>query len=292
VYERAEDLLGRGDIEAVLICAPTHLHAALALAAAAAGKPFYLEKPIAATLDDARCVLAAATRTGLTAVTGFNRRQHPLFQQARDMLADGAIGRVHGVQTSFCEPTPPERMPAWKRSRATGGGVLLDLASHHIDQMRWMLATEVRVVSASLRSEATEHDEARVDLETDSGAWVQCFFSFRAGVAERLEFIGERGTLQLDRHTARLILCRQRRRGYGARQVPVLPTGAVARWLVERTWRPAADPSYRRALRDFIGQVQGVASSTATLTDGLRSLEAVVAAEDAALRSPQTCASC
>ena len=275
----------------MLICAPTHLHAALALAAASAGKPFYLEKPIATSLDDARCVLAAATRTGLPAAMGFNRRYHPLFEQARALLADGAIGRVRGVQTSFCEPSPPDRMPAWKRRRATGGGVLLDLASHHIDQMRWMLSTEVRVVSASLRSEVTEHDEARLALATDEGVAIQSFFSFRAGPADWLEFIGERGTLRVDRHTARLTLCRQRRRGYGARQVRVLPAPAVLRWLAERTWRPSADPSYRRALRAFIEQVRGLPSRTASLTDGLRSLEAVVAAEDAALRDAEPCAS-
>jgi len=290
VCERAEDLLGRGDIEAVLICAPTHLHAALALAAAAAGKPFYLEKPIATTLDDARCVVAA-TRTGLVAATGFNRRHHPLFEQARALLADGAIGRVHGIQTSFCEPSPPDRMPAWKRRRATGGGVLLDLASHHIDVVRWMLATDIRVVSASIGSRATEHDEARLALETDTGVSAQCFFSYRAGPAERLEFIGERGTLRLDRHTTRLTLCRQRGRGYGAGEVPVLPTPAVLQWRVERIWRPAADPSYRRALRAFVEQVRGGAARTATVTDGLRSLEAVVAAEDAALGNAGPCAS-
>jgi len=291
VYQRAEDLLGRGDIEAVLICAPTHLHASLALAAAAAGKPFYLEKPIASTLDDAREVLAAASRTGLTATTGFNRRHNPLFEQAKALLADGAIGRIHAVQTSFCEPSPPDRMPAWKRRRETGGGVLLDLASHHVDQVRWMLATDVRVVSASLRSEVTEHDEARVALETDAGVSIQCFFSFRAGPAERLEFVGEGGTLGLDRHTARLTLCRQRRRGYGARRVRVLPSPAVLQWLGERTCRPAADPSYRGALRAFIEQVRGLPSRSATLNDGLRSLEAVLAAEEVALRDAETCAS-
>ena len=288
VCERADDLLGRGDIDAVLICAPTHLHAPLALAAAAAGKSFYLEKPIATTLDDARCVVAAI-RTGLTAAIGFNRRHHPLFEQARALLAEGAIGRVHGIQTSFCEPGAPDRMPAWKRRRATGGGVLLDLASHHIDAVRWMLAAEVRVVSSAIESRGTEQDEARLALETDTGASAQCFFSFRAGPVERLDFIGDRGTLRIDRHSARLTLSRQRGRGYGAREVPVLPTPAVLRWRVERAWRPAADPSYRRALGAFIEEVRGGAARGAargaTLTDGLRSLEAVVAAEDACASS-------
>ena len=142
-YERAEDLLGRSDIEAVLICAPTNLHASLACAVASAGKHFYLEKPIATLVQDARDVVAAADRPGLTSAIGFNRRHHPLFEQARTLLNDGVIGRVHAVQTTFCEPSPPDGMPSWKRRRATGGGALLDLASHHIDLVRWMLATEV-----------------------------------------------------------------------------------------------------------------------------------------------------
>jgi myo-inositol 2-dehydrogenase / D-chiro-inositol 1-dehydrogenase len=286
--EGAEELLGRGDIEAVLICAPTHLHATLACAAAAAGKHFYLEKPIATSVDDARHVVAAAARVGITTAVGFNRRHHPLFERARALLMEGTIGRVHAVQTTFCEPSPPDRMPEWKRHRATGGGVLLDLASHHIDQVRWMLATEVDVVSASVQSEATEQDGARLELTTDGGAAIQSFFSFRAGPAEWMEFIGERGTLQLDRHAATLALSGQRSWGYGTSHRRVAPSAAHLRWLFERIWHRSADPSYRRALRAFVEQVREGRPGTATLHDGLRSLEVVVAAEALA---GETCAS-
>lgn len=291
VHERSEDLLGRGDIEAVLICAPSHLHARLALAAASAGKHFYLEKPIATTLDDARQLVATAVPPRLVAAVGFNRRHHPLFEQARALLAGGDIGRIHGAQTTFCEPISPDRMPGWKRHRSTGGGVLLDLASHHIDLVRWMLGTELRVVAASLRSETTEHDSARLDLETDGGISIQCFFSFRAGPAERMEFVGERGTLRLDRHAANLTLHRRRTRGYGVTRRRVVPSAPILRWLAERTWRPSADPSYRRALLAFVRQAGGGPPTTATLSDGLRSLEAVVAAESAAGRTLEPCAS-
>jgi predicted dehydrogenase len=286
--ERSEDLLGRRDIDAVLICAPTHLHASLACAAAVAGKHFYLEKPIATSVDDARQVIAAAARAGITTAVGFNRRHHPLFERARGLLQEGAIGRVHVVQTTFCEPSPPDRMPEWKRRRATGGGVLLDLASHHIDQVRWMLETEVEVVSASVLSERTEQDGARLELTTDRGAAIQSFFSYRAGPAEHMEFIGEQGTLRLDRHAATLVLSGQRSRGYGTRHRPVAPSAALVKWMLERIWRRSADPSYPRALRAFVEQVRGLRPGTATLHDGLRSLEVVVAAEAVAAG---TCAS-
>jgi len=288
-YERADDLLGRSDIEAVLICAPTNLHASLACAVASAGKHFYLEKPIATLVQDARDVVAAADRPGLTSAIGFNRRHHPLFEQARTLLNHGVIGRVHAVQTTFCEPSPPDGMPSWKRRRATGGGVLLDLASHHIDLVRWMLATEVAVVSVSLSSETTEQDGARLELRTEGGASIQSFFSFRAGPAEAMTFVGERGTLRLDRHAASLAVFVQRSRRYGARRRRVAPTADLLRWMVERTWRPSADPSYRRALQAFIGQIRGEPPATASLHDGLRGLETIAAAEAAAA---ETCGSC
>jgi myo-inositol 2-dehydrogenase / D-chiro-inositol 1-dehydrogenase len=282
LYARAEDLLGRDDIDAVVICAPTSLHADLATAAAAAGKHVYLEKPIATSSADARRVIEAAARAGITAALGFNRRQHPLFQQARRLIADGAIGSVRGVQAAFCEPSLPDATPEWKRRRAEGGGVLLDLASHHIDQLRWTLGDEVARVAASLRSEATEHDTATIELETAGGVQVQGFYSFRAALTDHLTFIGERGSLRVDRHAGSLSLRLDLRRRYGTRRPWVAPSAAVAAWRVGRLWRPAADPSYRRSLQGFVRAVRDKRPPDASLTDGLRSLEVVLAAEDAA----------
>jgi predicted dehydrogenase len=283
VYERAEELLRREDIEAVLICAPTGLHAELAIAAARARKHFYLEKPIASTAAQAQEIVEAARRAGVIGVMGYNRRRHPLFEWARELLANGCIGRVRGVQTAFCEPTPAVLMPAWKRHRSSGGGVLLDLASHHIDQLRWMLNEEAAVIAAAIRSEDTDCDTARIELTMTAGVEVQGFFSFRAGLADYLHFTGERGTLQVDRHAASLSLRLNRRGGYyGTVLRPVRPSPAVAAWRLERWWRPGADPSYRRSLRDFVGAVHGRSLPSATLDDGVRSLEVVLAAEEAA----------
>jgi predicted dehydrogenase len=284
IYERADQLLEREDIEAVLICAPSHLHAELAIAVADAGKHFYLEKPLATTALDAGRVLDATARAGVAGAIGFNRRLHPLYQQARELLAGGCIGRIRAAQTAFCEPTALDALPQWKRCRATGGGALLDLASHHIDQLRWLLGDEVGVIAASLRSELSEDDTARVELSMESGVEVQGFFSFRAGLADYLEFIGERGTLRVDRYSPSLTLRLGRRLGYGVRRRWVGPSPAGAAWRLARLLRPSVDPSYRRSLRAFVELAHGGPSRTASLLDGLRSLEAVLAAEDSARR--------
>jgi predicted dehydrogenase len=302
LYQRTDELLRRDDIDAVVICAPTHLHAELAVAAATAGKHFYLEKPIATTAAQGRRVVETAAQAHVVGAIGFNRRLHPLYEQARELLGRGCIGRVRAAQTAFCEPSPLESTPTWKRHRATGGGVLLDLASHHFDQLRWFLGDEVATVEASLRSELSEQDTASVTLAMRNGVQVQSWFSFRAGLTDYVEFIGERGTLRVDRHSPGLTLRVERRLGYGLRGRWVAPSVAVAAWRMRRLARPSFDPSYFRSLRAFVELVEGGPSGSASLLDGLRSLEAVLAAEESAgrgepvrLESDRTgapCASC
>jgi myo-inositol 2-dehydrogenase/D-chiro-inositol 1-dehydrogenase len=285
-YQRAEDLLQREDVDAVVICVPTHLHAPLALAAAAAGKHFYLEKPIATSLEDAERVLAAAAQAGVSGVVGFNRRFHPLFQRARAFLTRGRLGRVLAVQTAFSEPTPPSSMPEWKRRRATGGGVLLDLASHHVDLLRWFLDDEVATATAALASDVSEHDSARVEFAMQSGVEVQSFFSFRAGLADFLEFIGERGTLRVDRHRSRLVLRVHRRLGYGVRDGWIFPGPDVVAWRLRRLIRPSVDPSYGIALSRFAEMLGGRPVQLPSLADGMASLRAILAAERSACVAP------
>jgi len=281
-HARMEEVLGRDDIDAVVICVPTHLHAEVALAAAAAGKHFYLEKPIAINAQDAKRVSDAAAEARLITAIGFNRRLHPLYEQARALLADGPLGRVCAVQMAFCEPTPPDVMPGWKRQRATGGGVLLDLASHHIDLLRWFLDDEVAEIGASLTSDVTEHDSGRLQLTMRGGAEVQGFFSFRAGLADFLEFICERGTLRVDRHRTGLTFKVRRRLGYGVRSGWITPSPAVVAWRLRRLIRPSEDPSYRRALRAFAELLAGRPGRLPSLTDGALSLRTILAAEESA----------
>lgn len=282
VHESAESLLARDDIHAVVISVPSHLHAAVAIAAANAGKAFYLEKPIATTMQDARDVCRAATDAGVAAAVGFNRRAHPLHVRARNLIAGGALGEVHSVHSVFSEPSPRDGMPGWKRARATGGGALLDLASHHVDLVRWLLGTEVCSVSATMKSAVTEDDSAAVSMTLAGGAQAQCFFSLRSAYADHVEIIGERATLRIDRHLATLSMMMAKRLGYGARKHSVGGGLADIGWRVRRVAHPAEDPSYFLALEAFASQVRGERGALASLEDGERSLAVVLAAEESA----------
>ena len=284
VHERTEDLLSRKDVDAVIVSGPTHLHAQLVIAACEAGKHVYLEKPIASSTTDGARVVDAAAHAGVTVMLGFNRRFHPLYEQARQLIQEGRLGDVRAVQTTFCEPAAPEAMPEWKRRRATGGGVLLDLASHHVDLLRWFLSDEVATVDASIDSDLTDHDSARLQLTMRGGAQVQSWFSSRTALSDWFEFAGERATLRVDRHRPRISLRVPRRLGYGVRTARVAPSAAVAAWWLKRAVRPSKEPSYARALSAFVGVLNGEALPVPGVVDGMRALEVVEAAEESARR--------
>ena len=279
VHDSLEALLLRPDLHAVVIALPTHLHADAAVAAASAGKHFYVEKPIAASMSDARRVVEAAARAGVVGAVGYNRRFHPLFQLARRRVAGGIIGRVRGALTAFCEPLSGEALPEWRRGRATGGGVLLDLGSHHVDLLRWLLDDEIATATADVRSDRSEQDSASLALTTRGGVEVRSWFSYRAGLADFVELVGERGTLRIDRHSPVLRLGTARRLGYGVRWRTVVPDGDVIRWRLRRLVRPSLDPSYRRSLEAFIRRLHDGGPGPATLEDGLASLEVILGAE-------------
>lgn len=278
VHAHAGELLGRSDVDAVVVAAPTRLHAELAAAAAGAGKHVYVEKPLATSEPDAIRVLEEVARSGVTAAVGFNRRSHPVYEQARQLLEAGRIGDVRFAQTAFCEPVDLHELPEWKRTRATGGGVLLDLASHHFDLARWFLQAELEVVHARTRSGSSEQDEAWTELSTSTGAEVQSLFSYRAAHADFIEFFGERGRLRVDRHRGALVVHRPRRSGYGIRR-DRSPSGRVLAWHARRLIGSGGDPSYGRSLGAFVRRLRGAQVETPSLEDGLRSLRAVLAAE-------------
>jgi predicted dehydrogenase len=269
-------LIRRSDVDAVVVCTPSAEHADVATAAAEAGRHVYLEKPIATNRADALRVVEAAASTDVVVAIGFNRRFHPLHGQARELLRAGAIGPVRSASSSFCEPIGDAQMPEWKRRRSTGGGVLLDLASHHADLLRWLLDDEAASVEASLVSERSEDDTARLRLHTSGGIVVHSFFSFRAARADWIRLVGDRGTIRIDRYGWAAEL------GGNGRPRWLLPAWHGGSWRLRKLVRPAHDPSWRSALAAFVDRVQGAPRELPTAIDGLRSLEIVLAAEASA----------
>jgi len=274
-----DDILQDPDIDALLVAAPSQLHAQLALQATQFRKPFYLEKPLASTADAGLQALEAIRSSGVLSRMGFNRRYHPVHSFARQLLRAGTIGPVRSVHTAFCESLSGETLPAWKRTRATAGGVLLDLGSHHFDLLRWFLDADIESVQAHTTSTRSEQDSADVHLVLTNGISAQSRFSFLTGPVDHLEFHGELGSLRVDRHHPHPIVQLRRQRGYGLRDASPAFAPSLLQHRATHLVRPGHDPSYRVALDGFANALLGLPDCGADASDGWASLAAVLAAE-------------
>ncbi|MDW8808620.1 Gfo/Idh/MocA family oxidoreductase [Streptomyces scabiei] len=129
-------------IQAVSITAPNFLHREIGVAMAEAGKHIWIEKPVGLTADDARAVADAAARSGVQGTVGFNYRNAPAVEAARELIAAGRIGTVTHIRIRLFSDyaAHPEGALTWRYERERGGsGVLGDLASHGVDLARFLL---------------------------------------------------------------------------------------------------------------------------------------------------------
>jgi predicted dehydrogenase len=270
-------VLARRDVEAVVVCAPNAAHAELAMAVAGAGRHLYLEKPLAVATASGEAIVTAVERSGVVAAVGLSFRFDPLYLRARELIASGTLGRLREISTVFREPAPGG-MPEWKRSRASGGGVLLDLGTHHLDLLTWLTGDALLSVDrVELRSDVGEHDRASVAGLTTSGADFEARFGYGGPPRCAWVIAGDRARLEIDRHAARVALvpngaraprpgARERVRA-GMRSLPVL----------------GRERFFALALRAWVERIQGADHELPGVRDGLRALQAVEAIEAVAI---------
>lgn len=140
-------------VDAVAIATPNILHAPIALAAIAVGKPVYCEKPLAATLAEALAMTEAAEAAGVATQVGFTYLHNPMVAYARALIASGEIGEVTTVRVIHAEDfmASPQAPYGWRCEPDNAGGALADIGSHAIAMARF-LAGDIASVSASLRT--------------------------------------------------------------------------------------------------------------------------------------------
>jgi myo-inositol 2-dehydrogenase/D-chiro-inositol 1-dehydrogenase len=137
------ELMTHPDVDAVAVCTSTDTHVELVVAAAASGKPIFLEKPISLDLAEVDRALAAVERAGSYLQVGFNRRFDPGHASVREAIAAGEVGDVHLLRISSRDPGPPPL--AYIRS---SGGIFLDMTVHDFDMARFLTGSEVEEVYA------------------------------------------------------------------------------------------------------------------------------------------------
>lgn len=275
------DLLALEGIDAVVVSLPPGMHAESAVAAHRTGRHVYLEKPLATDRTGGEAALEAWRASGMVGMIGFNYRFNRLFGEAKRMLEACVLGRPVAVRSVFSSAIRPG--PEWMRRRDSGGGVLLDLGSHHVDLVRFLFG-EIAEVACSVHGEEREGHTATLELFLRDGPPVQSFFSLRATDEDRFEIYCESGSLKIDR-----------RHGLVA-EVSSGIDAARRREQLRHAWRSVRnagyamekrrafghEPSWRYALEHFVEAARGDHPASPDFGDGFRSLEVVLAAEGAA----------
>jgi predicted dehydrogenase len=151
-------VLSDPDVDLVSIFAPTGLHRQIGVAAAEAGKPFWIEKPVGRDAREAADVAAAADKAGVITSIGYNYRHAPAVEHVRELVARGDLGRITNVRAVFFNgyASEPKGALSWRFIRElAGAGALGDLLSHVIDLMQYILGPigEVNALTSTVYAE-------------------------------------------------------------------------------------------------------------------------------------------
>ena len=266
--------LGDPDVDAVLICSATPTHVDLTLAAVAAGKPVFCEKPIDRDFARARDCVAQLKGSSVPVFLGFNRRFDPHNNGVYEAVQAGRIGSVEQVSVVSRDPGLPG-MDYLKES----GGIFRDMIIHDFDIARWLLGEEPVTVSAqgSVLTEPAlkdigDFDNAVTTLRTASGRLAVLTASRRAsyGYDQRMEVHGSEGMVH-NGNVQESLAHVWRTDGIHGRP--------LMNFFIERY-----DAAYRIALDHFIDVAEGKCAPSVGAEDGLRAL-ALAEAADASARN-------
>jgi predicted dehydrogenase len=193
-----EALLDDPTIDAVYVPVPTALHAEWALRCAEAGKPALVEKPFAMSAAEARRVFTAFAERSLPVGEALMYHFHPLTRRARALIADGALGPLRALRSTFVTAIAAPDDIRWRRE--TGGGALRDLGCYCVSVLRLLAGAEPTTLAA-IQSEASAGVDAAFagTLHFPGGAlgWFGC--AMRGAFDCSYEAIGDDGILRVDR---------------------------------------------------------------------------------------------
>ena len=195
-YEHFDQALADAQVDLLVLATPNDLHAPQAIAAMRAGKHVVIDKPMCLNLAEADAMLAASRQHGRLLSVFHNRRWDGDFLTLSDIVAQGALGNLAVVETSWLQSRPPR---GWSSQRQRGGGKLLDLGSHLIDQAMALVAAPVTHLYARMHSgiwPTDVEDHAHCILTFASGVDVHVITSSAAHEqARRWRLMGSQGML-------------------------------------------------------------------------------------------------
>lgn len=202
-YDDAAALIADPGVDAIYVATPPSSHRDIARMAIAAGKPVYVEKPMA--IDHAECgaIVEAGRAAGVPVFVAYYRRMLPRFRRIAGLLREGAIGNPRLVDVLLHHPfearyRDPDNLPWTVRPELSGGGIFVDIGCHTLDVLDFLLGPIVEargMVSHQMDAYAAE-DTVAMAFRFGSGVLGTGLWNFCADRREdRVEIVGDRGRL-------------------------------------------------------------------------------------------------
>lgn len=204
-YDNAMSLVSDPDVNAVYIATPPSSHATYAIMSMKAGKPVYIEKPLAASYLDCQRINHVSEETGVKCFVAYYRRYLPYFQKVKELVDQGAIGEVLNVQIRFAAPPRDldynkQDLPWRVQKDIAGGGYFYDLAPHQLDLLQMIFGPITRVHGFCDNRGGLYQTEDTVSAcfmfhnkLPGSGSW--CFSAHESAKTDRIELIGTKGQI-------------------------------------------------------------------------------------------------
>lgn len=249
VFEADEEMFASEDVDAVIICSPSHLHERQAVAALQAGKHVLVERPLALTPGGAETVNRAAEKAGRVLMVALNNRYRPDALGVKAFAANGELGDIFSVKGAWYNRKVRPKRLTWRHYReSAGGGAFMDLGVQVLDLCLWMVDyPQVDRVSAHL------HQGENMEVEDAASVLLRLANGGTMTVEVTWSLFGER-----DRHALRLLGT-----AGSASLQPLKVVKEVDHTMIDVTpnipqgRENAYTASYREELRQFVAAASG-----------------------------------
>lgn len=203
-YDDGSKLIHDSEVDAVYVATPPQSHEHYVTLAAHAGKPVYVEKPMARTYEECRRMVEVCATAGVKLFVAYYRRSLPRFVKVKELIASGEIGQVRLVSVRLYQPPMKEDLNAeelpWRvRPSIAGAGRFLDLASHTLDLLDFYFGPVVRASghAANQAKLYPAEDIVAGSFEFESGVVGNGIWCFTTGQKEDVvEIVGDRGRIR------------------------------------------------------------------------------------------------
>ncbi|WP_321373937.1 Gfo/Idh/MocA family oxidoreductase [uncultured Draconibacterium sp.] len=206
-YNNGSELINDPEVDAVYIATPPDTHASYAIEALKAGKPVYVEKPMARNYSECQQMLKVAEETKTPLWVAYYRRTLPAFLKVKELIENGSIGKPLMVNIKLFKQAreanqKPEEMHWHVFPEIAGGGYFFDLASHQLDYLDFVFGkiTEVKGQAVNLAGLYPAEDTVTGVWKHESGivgtgSW--CFVVDEKSVEDHIQIVGEKGEICL-----------------------------------------------------------------------------------------------